>query len=365
MSLTILSVAYPFTEVGPDATGGSEQVLTILDRTLIEEGHRSLVLAVEGSCVKGELIRTPKAPDGLNNEVRRWGRRVHQQLLFDALNRYSVDLVHMHALDFHTYLPANSIPTLATLHLPIDWYPSTLFLPQRRNFFLNCVSSSQEATCPPCDHLMPFVRNGIDVESYTTSAKRGSFVLGLGRICPEKGFHLALDAAKRANVRMILAGELFPYEEHQAYFAKEIEPRLDSQRQFVGPVTAPQKRKLLAAANALLVPSLVPETSSLVTMEALAAGTPVIAFPVGAIPELVHDGRNGFLASDVTAMAKAIARADSLEPAECRRTAADRCDSRAMGKEYLAMYARILENARRQPKSAVVSTSVSWLADVS
>lgn len=363
MSYTILSVAYPLTPVGPDATGGSEQILSILDRQFTRAGHRSLVIAVEGSQVEGQLIAAPKCSGALNDQVRRWGQRAHQRLLLETLNRYPVDLVHMHALDFHAYLPTSSIPTLATLHLPVDWYPSSIFSLKRKNFYLNCVSWSQEQACPPSDMLLPFVRNGIEVETYEWRAKKQQFVLGLGRICPEKGFHLALEAARNAGVPMILAGELFPYEKHVKYFEREIVPRLDSERRYIGPAGAVKKRELLAAASALLVPSLVAETSSLVTMEALASGTPVIAFKTGALPELIKEGLNGYLVQNETEMGSAISKIGVLKPADCRGSAEVNCSCGGLDQNYMSLYRRMLDGAEEKRKP--VRAGLSWLADVS
>ena len=363
MSLTILSVAYPLTPVGPNASGGSEQILWLLDRHLTSQGHRSLVIAVEGSGVSGELIPSPKAhTTELNDEVRRWGQRAHQRLLLETLNSYSVDMIHMHALDFHAYLPASSILTLATLHLPVDWYPAHIFQRRRRNFYLNCVSESQQNCCPEESAILPYVRNGIDVRSFVADAPKKPFVLSIGRICPEKGFHLALDAAKLAGVPMILGGELFPYPAHIEYFKKEIMPRLDAERQFVGPVGVKQKRELLATAKALLVPSQVAETSSLVTMEALASGTPVIAFPMGAIPELVNPGVTGFLVANSRAMAKAIRNVDKLRPQDCRAAAEAQCDHRRMADSYVSLYGNLIQASTQMRPAPIVQSGLSWLA---
>ena len=163
---------------------------------------------------------------------------------------------------------------------------------------------------------------------------------------------------------MILAGEVFPYQEHLSYFQREIVPRLDATRKYVGAADAKKKRELLARASALLVPSLVAETSSLVSMEALASGTPVIAFPVGAIPELIEHGKTGYLVKGVREMASAIRRRTKLKSRDCREAAEERCDQYRMVRNYFALYRKMTkpEVARR---AEPVQAGLSWLVDVS
>src|SRR5947209_15915404 len=143
MGLTVMSVAYPLTPVGPDAVGGSEQILTLLDAALVRAGHTSLVVACEGSNPQGTLVPTPKWDGDLTDEVRGWAQDQHRIAIEEALRRWPVDIVHMHSLDFYAYIPAGSVPVLATLHLPPDWYPDEVFRLRRPNWFLNCVSRSQ------------------------------------------------------------------------------------------------------------------------------------------------------------------------------------------------------------------------------
>jgi glycosyltransferase involved in cell wall biosynthesis len=194
-----------------------------------------------------------------------------------------------------------------------NWYPARIFRLRRQQFYLNCVSSSQQKACPSRRLLLPIIHNGVDVARLgAVNRTKQNYVLALGRICPEKAFHLALDAAKRANVECVLAGEVAQYADHKRYFRTKIAPRLDERRQFIGPVNFETKRRLLSEARCLLVTSEVQETSSLVAMEALAAGTPVIAFPTGALAEIVEQGRTGFLAANVGEMAKAIGAVDRL-----------------------------------------------------
>jgi glycosyltransferase involved in cell wall biosynthesis len=164
----------------------------------------------------------------------------------------------------------------------------------------------------------------------------------LGRICPEKGQHLALHAAHRADIPLLLAGEVFPYADHQAYFEDCVRPLLDRHRRYLGPVGFNRKRRLLSAARCLLVPSLCPETSSLVAMEAMACGTPVIAFPSGALPETVEHGRTGYIVDNADDMAAALQEVVAIDRQHCRRTAAARFSLHRMTNAYLALYERLV-----------------------
>ncbi|MCC2664445.1 MAG: glycosyltransferase, partial [Geminicoccaceae bacterium] len=235
MKLSVLNVAYPFAPVGPDAVGGAEQILTSLDRALVESGQRSIVVACEGSEVAGTLLPTPRIRGEITEDARRRAHQRHRAAIEQELRRWRVDLVHMHGLDFHAYLPPAGPPVLATLHLPPDWYPPEVFEPARPETHLHCVSASQRARCPPGARLLPDVPNGVAVDALAARHAKRRFALALGRICPEKGFHIALDAARRAGMALLLAGEVFGYEAHEAYFAREIAPRLDARRRFLGP----------------------------------------------------------------------------------------------------------------------------------
>jgi glycosyltransferase involved in cell wall biosynthesis len=325
--------------VSPDAVGGAEQVLSSLDRALVEAGHESLVIACEGSQAAGRLIPVP-APDGLIDAAAQ--QRVHanhRDAINHALARNRIDLIHLHGIDFWAYLPPPGVPVLVTLHLPPSWYPREAFSLNRPNTWLQCVSPSQHRMCPPTDALLPPIENGVPVEEFARArhAKR-SFALALGRICPEKGYHLALDAAHRRQCPLLIGGQVYPYDEHRRYYQEEIAPRLDRHRRFLGPVDFARKRRLLAAARAILIPSLVEETSSLVAMEALASGTPVIALPNGALAEIVEPGRTGFLVRDAREMSDAIEAAGDLCPEHCREAARERFSIRRVVDEYLRLY---------------------------
>jgi glycosyltransferase involved in cell wall biosynthesis len=338
MGLCVLGVAFPFAPVGQDAVGGAEQVLAQIDLALFRAGHRSVVIACAGSSPAGELVPTPRATGPITEAVRRHAHATHRRAIEHALRCWPVDIVHMHGIDFYAYLPPAGPTVLVTLHLPPDWYPPAIFGLERANTFLHCVSASQRARCPSGARLLPDVPNGVPLDALAARHAKRGFALALGRICPEKGFHIALDAAKRAGIPLLLAGETFRYEAHEAYFAREIAPRLDQSRRFIGPIGLVRKRRLLTAARCLLLPSLAPETSSLVAMEALACGTPVIAFPSGALPEIVEPGRTGFIVKDEQEMAAAIHAVADIDPEACRAAARDRFSLERTIERYLALY---------------------------
>ncbi|HWE93540.1 MAG TPA: GNAT family N-acetyltransferase [Tepidisphaeraceae bacterium] len=341
MKLTVLSVAYPFAPVDSACVGGAEQVLSHLDAALVRGGHRSIVVAAAGSTPAGTLIAT-SAPGGLlTDEKRRAMQREHLLNIEHALDHFDVDVIHFHGIDFHEYLPDRGPAALVTLHLPPGWYPPGIFQLERPRTFLHCVSQSQQRACPAGANLLPVIENGVPQLDLPTGVGKRKLALMLGRICPEKNFHAGLDAAARAGVGAILAGCVFPYAEHEDYFQRQIIPRLSRAARFVGPVDPKRKSRLLAAARCLLVPSIAPETSSLVAMEALAAGTPVIAFRSGALPDIVEHGITGFLVDDEEEMAAAIAMVDRIDPDICRAIARDRFGLQGMIDKYFAIYRQL------------------------
>jgi glycosyltransferase involved in cell wall biosynthesis len=341
MTLTVVQVAFPFAPVGPDAVGGAEQVLATLDAALTRMGHRSVVVACEGSATQGRLIATARPDGSIDDTARRATHAAHRQNLERALAQ-GADVVHMHGLDFHAYLPPPGVPVLATLHLPPGWYPPEVFRPRRKETWLNPVSRLQHRACPPSDALLPPIGNGVPVDRLPARVTRRGYALVLGRICPEKNMHTALDAGTRAGVPVLLCGQVFPYPEHERYWRDEIAPRLrPGPHRFLGPVGFDRKRRLLSGASYLVSASLAPETSCLVAMEALACGTPVIALPSGALPEVVEHGVTGFLVQDVAEMEAAMRAAPGLDAAACRAAACRRFSADVMASAYLELYRRL------------------------
>ena len=333
--LTVLSVAYPQFQVTANSAGGAEQILYLLERGITNAGHRSITIAASGSSVIGELVETPRMGTEINASDRREASRVHRERIQEVLQRTAVDLIHFHGLDFDTYFPEFGGPMLVTVHLPAAWYAnSALGLPGVQ---FCCVSYSQAQTFPYPDSVA-VIPNGVDTEAYSPRTEKSDTLLWLGRICPEKGVHIALRVAHKLDLPLIVAGPLHPFRDHQHYFVNEVKPRLDEKRRWVGSVGLNEKALLLASAKCLLIPSLAPETSSLVAMEAASSSTPVIAFRSGALPEIVEHERTGFVVDGEEEMAAAVAHTREISGRYCRQRALEHFSAERMVNEYLDLY---------------------------
>lgn len=346
MKLTVLSVAFPFAPVDADPVGGAEQVLAYLDLALVERGHRSVVIATRGSQVAGDLVEVPRTAEPIDDIARHRAHRIVNAAIESVLAHERIDLVHFHGIDFDAYLPQTRIPLLASLHLPLAWYA---LLPAEVR--LQPVSQSQARSAPPNvrARLLPPIENGVALARFAVRAGRRRFALALSRICPEKGVHEAIAAAALARVPLLIAGEVFPFAAHREYFETHLRPRLGEQCRFIGPVAGARKCRLLAAARCVLLPSRAQETSSLVAMESAAAGTPVVAYRSGSLPDVIEDGRSGWLVDDVESMAHAIGEAAHIERETCRAVARRRFDAARMTAQYLDLYRHL---ARGQTRGA-------------
>jgi glycosyltransferase involved in cell wall biosynthesis len=347
--MTVLSVAFPLLPVNADSAGGSEQILWQVERGLFSGGYRSIVIAARGSAVSGSLVSTPSVNGEITDEVRAAAHQAHRKAIQLVLQNASVDLVHLHGLDFAEYLPATDLPILATLHLPVSWYPEHIFgLP---GLTLNFVSHSQAASRPSTVRW-PVICNGVDLSRYRKPTLKEDLALVLSRVCPEKGVDVALRVAHRLGLELVVAGPVHPFAAHQSYFKEQVEPLLDARRRYIGPVGLTQKVDLLARAKCLLAPSSVAETSSLVAMEAIASGTPVVAMRSGALPEVVEHGVTGMIVDSEDEMVAAVPRIDQISSQRCRAAAAVRFDSQRMVREYLALYERLRCSTSRQRRMA-------------
>ncbi|WP_109486593.1 glycosyltransferase [Occallatibacter savannae] len=345
--MRVLSIAYPFAPVGPNLVGGAEQILWDLDQAIVAADDRSLVVACEGSRPAGELFAVPLPKRGTLDEADgAWCRKEFHAAVDRALASETVDLVHVHSMDLYGYEFSPEIPVLITLHMPVEWYEQGTMRSYKGHAHFCYVSESQKRAGVPVFGDAPVIENGVDVLPLH-EVKRSDFALVMGRICPEKNAHSALEAGTKASMRVVIGGQVYPYRAHQEYFEEKIAPQLekgaDVRHEFAGPLTPERRQQMLAEARCLLHPTVAPETSSLVAMEALAAGTPVIAYRSGALPEIVEDGVTGFLVNGVDEMAEAIGKVDAISPTACHEAAERRFSKRRMVERYFDLYRRILQ----------------------
>lgn len=155
MPLVVLNVAYPFARVGPDADHDAERAIAQLDTALVREGYESVVMACEGSVTEGILLATHAAPHGFDEGERQLIYEQYRFTLRRFLDKWPIDIIHMHGVDFYEYLPPPGLPVLVTLHSPLDLYPDSVFHLERPHTFLNCVSAGQHENCPACGNLLP------------------------------------------------------------------------------------------------------------------------------------------------------------------------------------------------------------------
>jgi len=343
--LRILYIAYPMLPVTQVSCGGAEQVLWSLEAEMVRRGHNTVVAACDGSQVSGKLFATGIPPRHADRFEQRDAE--HAALIRAMLERVQrsaapFDIVHDQSGGFWSHARAVDAPVLATLHLPRSFYPAASFDRVAENVFFNCVSESQRREFSACSAMCGVVRNGIRLQDFSPNlARRGDYLLWIGRLCEEKGAHIAIEAARRAGHRLVIAGDVYPFSYHQAYFERQIRPHLEARPPIVSYVRRPgmpQKIELFRRAKALLLPSLVDETCSLVAMEAMACGTPVVAFRRGAIPEVVRDGITGYMVNTAEEMASAVQRVQEIEPQVCRTHVENNFSAARMAAEYERFY---------------------------
>ena len=367
-SLYILYVAYPLLSVNEQSAGGAEQILLTVEREMIARGHRTTVAAANGSRVCGELLATGEPARTHDDYERR--ENEHNARILDYLRRHpgDFDLIHDNSGSFFRHAAECPLPVLATLHLPrafyrVDWFVDTVPVRVQRmaanpghqesadalsNLYFNCVSQSQAQTFTDLASMIGVVQNGIVAEQFPVTRDKQNYLLWLGRICEEKAPHLAIAAAQRAGLPLVLAGQIYPFSYHRAYFEREIQPHLTngSRVRFIDTPSCSKKQTLLQHARALLLTSTVEETSSLVAMEAMACGTPVVAFRRGAFPEVVADGETGFIVDAIEEMVSALAAVGSLSPEKCRQRVQRHFSASRMAQDYYELYRRVLTSAK-------------------
>jgi glycosyltransferase involved in cell wall biosynthesis len=347
----ILYVAYPLLPVSNESCGGAEQMVSVLESEMAARGHLTTIAACAGSQASGAVFATgheTTEPDQFDQRNSEHASRVLELLRRTTGPRPTFDLIHDKSGSFWRRARECNVPVLATLHLPRHFYSPELFREIPPNVYFNCVSDAQRKAFADLSNVLGVVRNGIQVGQFRFTPSKNNYLLWMGRICEEKAPHLAIEVARRTGLPLVLAGQVYPFRYHQDYYNDNVRPYLGDNNPpiaFFETPTIDRKQRLLAHARALLVPSLVDETSSLVAMEAMACGTPVIGFRRGAIPEVVIDRVTGFVVDNEEEMAEAVWTTDELNPHACRVHVETNHSASRMASEYEKLYEKVVRQA--------------------
>src|SRR3954467_11934775 len=344
--LRIAMLAPPWIPIPPPGYGGIEFVVALLTDALVDRGHDVELFCAPGSHSKAKVrplleAAHPEAIERSLFEADHVGRALDE---FDAAadDGRPFDLIHNHC-GYTPLAVANrlTLPVVHTVHGPFDKDAKPFYAAHGSKGHLVCISRSQASMAPETANVAAVVFNPIDVEAWPVGRNKEDYLLWLGRFVPEKGPQRAITVAKESNRPLLLAGTVQPG--YERFFATEIEPHIDGQNiRFVGEVGGARKQQLFAESFAFLMPIRGPEPFGMVMVEALAAGTPVLAFDQGAAPEIVEHGRNGFLVNDEDAMAAMVERVGEIDPERCRASARRFAPDRVAA-GYEAVYERVVE----------------------
>ena len=361
-SLHVAVLAPPWIPVPPPANGGIEAVLELLCEGLVARGHRVTLFAAPGSRSTAEVYSLlddahPEAIGSSRLEADHVAQAWHEieQACADGM---PYDVLHDHS-GFTALAMADrvQIPVVHTIHGVLDADTLPFYRRHGHKAALVAISHTQAASARPFLNLPNVVPNPVAIDRWPLQTEKDDYLLWIGRMDPVKGAHRAIRAAREAQRRLILAGPIQPGQE--SYFQERVAPHIDGHEVcYVGEAGGADKRNLYCKAAALLMPIRWQEPFGMVMVEALACGTPVIAFPEGAATEIVIPGINGLLVGDEHEMARAVQQLSQLDPVRCRASVADRYDVAVTTSRYEAVYRRaIAHGAPVQPATRYVAVS--------
>jgi len=333
--------------VPPHAYGGTERVVHELVAELVRRGHEVTTFASGDSNVPGTLVETvPRAlwPAGFGGDTSGWFVATIQAVLARAAD---FDIVHGH-LEWYGPLLAGlgataGVPVVSTFHgrLDLPWAGAVLSAAPGRYV---AISRSQASAHPQVDWA-GVVHNGLRLDDAPFGSAPADALCFVGRVAPEKGILDALAIADVAGRPLRIAAKIATIPDERAYYEDVFVPALrkaGSRVEFLGELERHERDALLADSYASLMPGSWPEPFGLVAIESLACGTPVIARPAGALPEIVRDGVDGFFADDVERLAAAVDRVGELDRAAIRASVVDRFSSARMADGYEAIYGGLI-----------------------
>jgi glycosyltransferase involved in cell wall biosynthesis len=356
--MRIAQIAPLYESVPPPLYGGTERVVSWLTEELVRLGHDVTLFASGDSLTTARLVPACKRALRLDSDCV--DQLAHHMVMLDQVfqEKDNFDLFHFHVDYLHfPFSSREQIPHVTTLHGRLD-LPD--LVPLYRHFREMPVISISDAQRRP----LPFanwqgtVHHGLPRESFSLGGGAGGYLAFLGRTSPEKGLDQAIEIAKRSGMPLKIAAKIDKAD--VAYFEKVIEPLLDHPLiEFIGEIGYPGKNSFLGNAAALLFPIDWCEPFGLVMIEAMACGTPVIAYPLGSVPEVMRDKVTGFIVSDLESAVRAVGKIAEIDRRKCRRHFERHFCAERMAQDYLTIYERL---ARRERMSSTVSDGeLSWI----
>jgi glycosyltransferase involved in cell wall biosynthesis len=341
--LRIAQVAPPIERVPPIGYGGTERVVHELTSQLVRRGHTVTVFASGDSDVPAELVPTidrALRPAGIGGDPSPW----FMATIHDVLDRASeFDLIHSHLEWWSTVLGRVSpVPVVATYHGRLDQpYAERLF--DDADGGLIAISRSQAAVHPNLPWTV--IHNGLTLDRAPFVEQPGEDLCFVGRVDPEKGIVEAMDLATALGRRLRIAAKIGTQPDQVAYYEEVFKPALERAGrsvEFLGEIQAGERDELFAHSYATLMPGAWPEPFGLVAIESMACGTPILARRVGALPEIIRDGVDGFFGDDVAALAFQAERIGGLDRRAIRDRVIDQFSASRMTDRYEELYARTL-----------------------
>jgi len=340
MTLRIAQVAPLIETVPPESYGGTERIVSYLTEELVQLGLDVTLFASGGSTTKAKLVSIAERSLRSDPDVKDPLSRSIVEIEEVLKRAEDFDLIHFH--DGYLHFPLSrrlQIPTVTTMHGRMD-LPE--LVPVFREFpEMPLVSISDQQRKPlEFANWIATVQHGIPEDLYSFRPDPEDYLVFVGRICPEKRPDRAIEIAKRVEMPLKIAAKVDKVDEE--YFESKIKPLLDSSLiEFVGEINEPEKNVLVGGARALLFPIDWPEPFGLVMIESLACGTPVVAFACGSVPEVLEDGKTGFVVQTITQAVEAVQQIGTISRLVCRQEFEQRYTSEQMAENYLRTFERL------------------------
>jgi len=341
--MRIAQVAPQVVAVPPTEYGGTERIVSTLTEELVALGHQVTLFASGGSRTDAELHSTSPEPVWQSGGDALAWHAIEVEELVERSGEF--DVIHSH-LEVLPWLAGDryKAPLVTTMHGRLDTPETRELLARFDQWPLVSISNSQRRPVQDLNlKWVATVYHGLDLEHmYSQGKGDGGYLAFVSRIAPEKGVHVAIKTAIEVGMRIKVAGPV--PEEEKGYFEKEVKPLLDNKLvEMVGELDDKGKNEMIGAAAGFLVPIQWDEPFGLAFIEALATGTPLISIERGSLPELIENGRHGFLVKDNSELVDAVKKIDSIDRSECRRWVVERFSPRAMANGYEAVYGRLIE----------------------